>query len=80
MQKAPEFALFRLQSALRSGIGALEIYKAERFPATQLAAAEGMMVSALEDIGQECVSDYVQSTTNALKRPMFFRRRKLTTR
>ena len=30
-----------------------------------------MIVSALEDIGQECVSDYVQSTTNALKRPMF---------
>ena len=71
MQKAPEFALFRLQSALRSGIGALEVYKAERFPANQVSAAEAMIVTTLENIGQECVSDYVQSTTNALKRPMF---------
>ncbi|HYI97246.1 MAG TPA: caspase family protein [Bryobacteraceae bacterium] len=76
MQKAPEFALFRLQSALRSGTvlgpnGALEIYKTERFPSSQVAAAEAMIVSALEDIGQECVSDYVQSTINTLKRSMF---------
>jgi len=27
--------------------------------------------SALEDTGMECISDYVQSTTNALKRQMF---------
>jgi tetratricopeptide (TPR) repeat protein len=30
-------------------------------------------MAALEDAGMECVSDYVQSTTNALKRPMFLR-------
>ena len=27
----------------------------------------------LEEAGQECISDYVQSTNNALKRPMFLR-------
>ncbi|HYP09041.1 MAG TPA: caspase family protein [Bryobacteraceae bacterium] len=37
------------------------------------AAAEASRVAALEDAGMECVSDYVQSTTNALKRPMFLR-------
>ena len=31
------------------------------------------MYGALEETGQDCVSDYVQSTTNALKRPMFLR-------
>jgi tetratricopeptide (TPR) repeat protein len=32
-----------------------------------------MITSALEETGQDCVSDYVQSTTNALKGPMFAR-------
>jgi Flp pilus assembly protein TadD len=31
------------------------------------------MMAALEDTGMECVSDYVQSTSLALKRPMFLR-------
>jgi uncharacterized caspase-like protein/Flp pilus assembly protein TadD len=78
VQKSPEFALFRLHSALRSGNvvglgGAWETYKGQSFPAPQAAAAEALIISALEDTGQECVSDYVQSTTNALKRPMFQR-------
>jgi Flp pilus assembly protein TadD/uncharacterized caspase-like protein len=78
VQKSAEFSLYRLQSALRTkGVvgsgGGLEVFRTQSFPSTQAAAAETMIVSALEDTGQECVADYVQSTTNALKRPMFLR-------
>jgi Flp pilus assembly protein TadD len=37
------------------------------------AATAATNESTLEEAGQECVSDYVQSTTNALKGPMFLR-------
>jgi Flp pilus assembly protein TadD len=78
VQKSPEFSLYRLQSTLRTkgviGPGAgLEVFRTQNFPSTQAAAAEAMIVSALEDTGHDCVADYVQSTTNALKRPMFLR-------
>ena len=78
LQKSPEFALFRLRSAIRTGAivgqsGAWEFYKSQSFPAQQSAAAEALITSALEETGQDCVSDYVQSTTNALKGPMFLR-------
>ena len=53
--------------------GAWEFYKSQSFPGQQSAAAEALMYSALEETGQDCVSDYVQSTTNALKAPMFLR-------
>lgn len=70
---APEFALLRLRAAIRAGsaIKALATYRSQTFPANQAAAAEALITSALEETGQECVTDYVQSTTNALKRPMF---------
>jgi uncharacterized caspase-like protein/Flp pilus assembly protein TadD len=76
LQNSPEFALLRLRAAVRAGRllgpgGAWEQYKAQSFPAAQAAAAEAILMTALEDTGMECVSDYVQSTTNSLKRPMF---------
>jgi uncharacterized caspase-like protein/Flp pilus assembly protein TadD len=78
LQKSPEFALFRLRSAIRTGSiveqrGAWEFYKSQSFPAQQSAAAEALITAALEETGQDCVSDYVQSTTNELKGPMFLR-------
>jgi Flp pilus assembly protein TadD len=78
LQKSPEFALFRLRSAIRTGAivgqgGAWEFYKSQSFPGQQSAAAEALMTAALEETGQDCVSDYVQSTTNELKGPMFLR-------
>jgi Flp pilus assembly protein TadD len=39
----------------------------------QAAEAHAMVTGAMEDIAMECVSDYVQSTTNSLKRAMFLR-------
>lgn len=78
LRSSPEFAYFRLRSAVRSGAitgkgGAWEFYRAQSFPPNQAAAAEALITSALEETGQECVSDYVQSTSNTLKRPMFLR-------
>jgi Flp pilus assembly protein TadD len=37
------------------------------------AASAAATESGLEEAGQECISDYVQSTTTALKQPMFVR-------
>jgi uncharacterized caspase-like protein/Flp pilus assembly protein TadD len=76
LQKSQEFALLRLRSAIRAGRllgsgGAWEQFKSATFPEAQAAAAEALIMGALEDVGMECVSDYVQSTTNTLKRPMF---------
>ena len=78
LQKSAEFALFRLRSAIRAGRivgqgGAWEFYKSQSFPGQQSAAAEALITAALEETGQDCVSDYVQSTTNSLKAPMFLR-------
>jgi tetratricopeptide (TPR) repeat protein len=78
LEKSPEFALLRLKASIRSGNivgagGAWEQYRAQTFAPSQAPAASALMMGALEDTGMECVSDYVQSTTNALKRPMFLR-------
>lgn len=75
LQQSPEFALLRLRASIRAGNildkgGAWEQYRAGF---TQSAEATALIMGALEDTGMECVSDYVQSTTNALKRPMFLR-------
>jgi uncharacterized caspase-like protein len=75
LHQSPELALFRMQTAIRSGNlltpgGAWEQFRALNGPT---AAASTLIMGALEDAGMECVSDYVQSTTNALKRPMFLR-------
>jgi Flp pilus assembly protein TadD len=78
LRKSPEFALLRMKASIRAGHvvgagGAWEQYRAQTFPPAQSAAATALIMAALEDTGMECVSDYVQSTTNALKRPMFLR-------
>ena len=75
LRSSPEFALLRIKVAIRAGnvVGpgsALEQLRTLQPPAP---AATAMVMGALEDTGMECVSDYVQSTTNALKRPMFLR-------
>lgn len=76
--KTPEFALLRLRSTIRAGNvlgsgGAWEQYRAQAATTFNNPAAAAVIMAALEDTGMECVSDYVQSTTNALKRPMFLR-------
>jgi uncharacterized caspase-like protein/tetratricopeptide (TPR) repeat protein len=78
LQKSAEFALFRLRAAVQTGNivgpgGAWEYYNAQSFTPGQAPAAEALITGALESTGQECVSDYVQSSTNGLKRPMFLR-------
>jgi tetratricopeptide (TPR) repeat protein len=50
-----------------------EQFSAAAFKPAEKAGATALIVAALEDTGMECVSDYVQSTTNGLKRPMFLR-------
>ena len=47
--------------------------RAETAPTQSLAATVARTEASLEEAGQECISDYVQSTTNALKVPMFLR-------
>jgi uncharacterized caspase-like protein/Flp pilus assembly protein TadD len=75
LQKSPEFALFRIAAAIRAGnvLGPGSALEQLRTLQPQSAPATAMVMAALEDTGMECVSDYVQSTTNALKRPMFLR-------
>lgn len=75
LQQSPEAALLRLRAAIRAGNllnpgGAWEQYRAGF---AQSPAATELIMGALEDTGMECVLDYVQSTTNTLKRPMFLR-------
>jgi Tfp pilus assembly protein PilF len=78
LQKSTEFALLRLKSSIRRGNvlgqgGAWEQFRAHTWTPAESTEATAIMMAALEDTGMECVSDYVQSTTNALKRPMFLR-------
>lgn len=75
LRQSSGFVLAQLRSAIRSGAvlgpgGALEQYRARQ---TADPAATALIMAALEDTGMACVSDYVQSTSNALKRPMFLR-------
>jgi len=76
LRNSPEFALLHMKASIRAGKvlgagGAWEQYRA--LAPSQSPAATAVIMGALEDTGMECVSDYVQSTTNALKRPMFLR-------
>jgi uncharacterized caspase-like protein/Flp pilus assembly protein TadD len=78
LQKSPEFALLRIQSSIRSGNvvgpgGAWEEYRNQTFAPADAPMAAALITAALEDTGMLCVSDYVQSTTSGLKRPMFLR-------
>jgi uncharacterized caspase-like protein/Flp pilus assembly protein TadD len=78
LEKSPEFAVMRLKASIRSGNivgngGAWDHYRSQTYAPSQAPLASALMMSALEDAAMECVSDYVQSTTNGLKRPMFLR-------
>jgi Flp pilus assembly protein TadD len=53
--------------------GAWDFYRAQNFPGTQHAAASAFLGAALEELGQACVSDYVQSTEIGPKKAMLRR-------
>jgi uncharacterized caspase-like protein/tetratricopeptide (TPR) repeat protein len=53
--------------------GAWDFYRSRSFTGTERAAAETLMAGALEELGQACVGDYVQSTAMGLKRAMLQR-------
>ena len=67
--------LAQLQARLKAGqaIEAWEAFASQPFPASQRAAAAALMSDALEDLGQACVSDYVQSTATGPKKLMLRR-------
>ena len=53
--------------------GAWDFYRAHTFAGADAAPAAGLISGALEELGQACVSDYVQSTASGLKRAMLAR-------
>lgn len=53
--------------------GAWEFYRSQPFTGPDGAAAQALMAGALEEYGQACVADYVQSTATGLKRAMLQR-------
>ena len=53
--------------------GAWDFYRSHAFPARQQAAAASLIGGALEEVGQACVQDYVQSTDVGPKRAMLRR-------
>ena len=73
----PASPLALLQARVKAGRvletdGAWEFYRGQAF-GTERAAAETLVSGALEELGQACVGDYVQSTATGLKRVMFQR-------
>lgn len=67
--------LMQLRARLRSGqaLEAWDSFSSQAFPSSQRATAVALMSDALEDLGQACVSDYVQSTATGLKKLMLRR-------
>jgi Flp pilus assembly protein TadD len=53
--------------------GAWDFYRSHSFPLAEQAAAAALINGALEDLGQACIGDYVQSTATGLKRAMLQR-------
>src|SRR5262249_6751984 len=53
--------------------GAWDYYRNQTFPVADRAAATALIGGALEELGQACVGDYVQSTATGLKRAMLSR-------
>jgi uncharacterized caspase-like protein/tetratricopeptide (TPR) repeat protein len=75
LNKSAGLALMRIQGLASRGMilergGALELYRAQSFAPAERAAAESAIAAGLEELGQNCVSDYVQSTAAGLKRAM----------
>lgn len=65
-------SLIRMGNILEKG-GAWEFYNSQQWNNENRPQAAALMSSALENLGQTCVNDYVQSTSNALKRAMLLR-------
>lgn len=70
--------LTQLRARVRAGRvleanGAWEFYRSQSFTGPDRAAAQVVMAGALEELGQACVADYVQSTATGLKRVMLQR-------
>jgi tetratricopeptide (TPR) repeat protein len=72
---APGLALARLERVIDGGDldAAWEQFRAQAWTEAQRPAAAARMARALEESGQACVADYVQSTSVALKGAMFQR-------
>jgi tetratricopeptide (TPR) repeat protein len=78
LNRAPEYALARLQGLVRRGRvldagGAWDLHRTLTVAPEHQALADALIVAGLENTGQECVNDYVQSTAGGLKRAMLLR-------
>ncbi len=64
--------LMQLRIRIQNGrpLEAWDIYSSQPFPASQRAVAAALMSDALENLGQACVGDYVQSTATGSKNAM----------
>ena len=76
--RRPSSVLFQLRILLQTNRlldpnGAWDFYRSHSFGPTEQADADAMISGALEDAGQACVGDYVQSTAMGLKRAMLER-------
>ena len=76
--QSPAWTLAQLEGLVRRGLimdkgGALELYRATTWPMQQQPMADALLATGLENTGQECIGDYVQSTAVGLKRPMLLR-------
>ncbi|MFN7934861.1 MAG: caspase family protein [Bryobacteraceae bacterium] len=74
----PGVALARLQNMIAAGqvLGkgeALEFFRTHNWDAQYRPSAAVLVTGALENLGQACVNDYVQSDSMVLKRPMLVR-------
>lgn len=68
-------SVVQLQTLVQRGAilgtgGAWEFYQKQKFPDRHRALASAIIAGGLENLGQACVNDYVQSTANGLKRAM----------
>ena len=74
LANAPEFALARLERLIATNLtAAWQHFQTQPWTEQQRPQAAARIAQALEDSGQACVSDYVQSNTIALKAAMFQR-------
>ena len=75
LETAPELALARLERVIASGNldAAWERFRGQAWTEAQRPAAAARMARALEESGQACVADYVQSNTVGLKAGMLQR-------
>ncbi|HEY2016521.1 MAG TPA: caspase family protein [Bryobacteraceae bacterium] len=78
IQSPASSPLAQLRDRLKAGRivesnGAWDFYRNQNFSGPSRAAAAALMGGALEELGQACVNDYVQSTAPGLKRVMLQR-------